>query len=835
MSSADQDSGARTAVAGRALYQGARPAGPARPGARAASSAAASAALLAQFPSRPPTADWPATGHSRAQVMSRLLSEPFLDESATAQQNRRRGLVRVLGWLEQQPGDSWQDRWLASAADARGNVAWRCLPAQWKAGIPYGAGDSESVRLNIARAMSLLVGADVLRPSLSWLLTPGTPAGLVADLTRRDPDGFARLDAVWRADGTSTHTAQLALRRIAAIMAAHGGRVSDITVGDCLDLLQTLEQHGAGTGARSPYFYQLLRAAGVFADNAPTVRGLRTQGQLSCEQLIDRYAIVCRPVRDLLVDYLRERQPGVDYASLHKLSYSLARLFWRDLEIHHPGIDSLRLPADVATGWKQRITTKITRTADGDGRISEASVPRINALDHLVTVRAFYLDITEWATEDPSRWARWVAPCPIREVEPSLQRKKRLHRKSRMDQRTRDRMPVLPALVTTLTNALTEATDRLHAAHAVAAGELFTVAGQSLRRSRTPHATVGKTWAEDPDSGKRRDLSLAEHQAFWTLAAVNVLRHTGIRIEELGELSHHSLIHYKLPATGELVPLLQIAPSKTDTERLLVISPELADVLSTIICRVRDEHGAIPLVAAYDYHERLWNPPMPLLFQRHFGGEHRPIAGPAIRELISTALTGSGITDVTGKPLRFTPHDFRRILITDAIMHGMPPHIAQLVAGHRDINVTMGYKAVYPEEVINAHRAFIARRRALRPSEEYRTPTEEEWEEFLGHFERRKVSLGTCGRSYATPCVHEHSCIRCPLLRPDPAQRGRLAELCDNLLARIAEAHREGWLGEVEGLKISLAAARGKLAQLDELSTGPRPVQLGMPTTGRPR
>jgi len=66
-------------------------------------------------------------------------------------------------------------------------------------------------------------------------------------------------------------------------------------------------------------------------------------------------------------------------------------------------------------------------------------------------------------------------------------------------------------------------------------------------------------------------------------------------------------------------------------------------------------------------------------------------------------------------------------------------------------------EAVYPEEVINGHRAFIARRRALRPSEEYRTPTEEEWEEFLGHFERRKVSLGTCGRSYATPCIHEHA------------------------------------------------------------------------------
>ena len=74
-----------------------------------------------------------------------------------------------------------------------------------------------------------------------------------------------------------------------------------------------------------------------------------------------------------------------------------------------------------------------------------------------------------------------------------------------------------------------------------------------------------------------------------------VLRATGIRIEELTELSHHSLVQYRLPASGELIPLLQIAPSKTDEERLLVISPELADVLSTIICRIRTDGGSVPL------------------------------------------------------------------------------------------------------------------------------------------------------------------------------------------------------------------------------------------------
>src|SRR6266536_3032792 len=347
--------------------------------------------------------------------------------------------------------------------------------------------------------------------------------------------------------------------------------------------------------------------------------------------------------------------------------------------------------------------------------------------------------------------------------------------------------------------------------------------------SSPPPGSSAKAWAEDPATGRRRDLTLEEHRSFWTWAAVEVLRHTGIRIEELAELSHHSFVQYRLPATSELIPLLQITPSKTDTERLLVIAPELADVLSAIICRIRRDDGAVPLVVAYDIHERVWNPPMPLLFQRQIGVERRPIPIHGIRKLLNAALAGTGLTDASGKPLNFTPHDFRRIFITDAVMNGMPPHIAQLVAGHADINVTMGYKAVYPEEVINAHRAFIARRRATRPGEEYRIPSDAEWDEFLGHFERRKVALGDCGRAYGTSCVHEHSCERCPLLRVDPAQRPRLAQICDSLIARIGEAEREGWAGEAEGLKISLDAARQKLAQMDQAARRAATVHLGMP------
>ena len=296
---------------------------------------------------------------------------------------------------------------------------------------------------------------------------------------------------------------------------------------------------------------QLLRTSGMLADGPPVARALRTQGQLSCEALIDRYRIECRPVRDLFVDYLAERRPALDYASLHKLSYTLGRLFWRDLELHHPGISSLRLPADVAAGWKQRIATKTTRAVGDDGAVTRATVSRVNALDHLTTVRAFYLDLTEWAVEDPARWGPWGHPCPVTGHEIAPRRQARAQRKSRMDQRTRERMPALPALVAHVQRAASAAAERLAAGSAADPGEVFTADSETLRRAITRHGSVGKIRAEDPATAKRRDLGLEEHRAFWAWAAVEVLRHTGVRIEELTELSHHSFVEYALPGTGE--------------------------------------------------------------------------------------------------------------------------------------------------------------------------------------------------------------------------------------------------------------------------------------------
>jgi Phage integrase family len=794
------------------------------------------AQLLAAFPPRPLAASWAATEASRFEVLARVLAPPFTLDNRASQQTRRVGVLAVLSWLQTHPGDSWQQRWRASGAQDRPD--WRDAVTLAAAGRRRASTAAGRQLAHLSPGLLVLICADVIRPSLGWLLRfAAARRGLAAEMARtRDSEAFAALAELCMQGRVGLQTGQQALTRIAAIMAAKGGRVAAVRVGDCVELLQVAADIRATCGseahAHSPLFYQLLRSRGVLSKDAPAaIEMFSGRGQPTCEQLIDRYRIACRPVRDVLVDYLRERQQSVDFSSLQRFAYLLGKLFWADLEAHHPGIDSLKLPREVTAAWKQRVMTRTRTTTSPHGEQVRLTSTRLDGRSVLSAVRAFYLDIAEWADDDPARWGPWAVRCPVSANDVS-HKKDRSQRKSRMDQRTRERLPVLPALIAWVDAERVRTAELLAATNATRPGQLFTTAaGQTLRRTVMSTQTTGRIWAEPTDGGPRRDLSFEEHRGFWTWAMVEVLRHTGVRIEELTELSHHSLVQYRLPDSGGLIPLLQIAPSKTDTERLLVISPELADVLSTIVARIRGGQPQVPLVVSYDKNERVYNPPMPLLFQWRRRLENRPVTETVLRSYLDHALTALGVKDTAGRPMRYTFHDFRRLFITDAIMHGMPPHIAQLVAGHRDINTTMGYKAVYPEEVISGHRAFIARRRALRPGEEYRTPTDEEWDQFIGHFEHRKVSIGDCGRSYDTPCIHEHSCLRCPLLRPDPAARDRLVQIRDNLTARIAEAESHRWLGEAEGLKVSLAGARAKLTQMDQITARrDQAVQLGIPT-----
>jgi hypothetical protein len=83
-----------------------------------------------RFARRAPAAGWPGTSLDREQALERLTGGPFGLDSVGGRKRRRQGVSALLDWLGALPGETWQDRWLASGADA-GGAAWRRIPAQW--------------------------------------------------------------------------------------------------------------------------------------------------------------------------------------------------------------------------------------------------------------------------------------------------------------------------------------------------------------------------------------------------------------------------------------------------------------------------------------------------------------------------------------------------------------------------------------------------------------------------------------------------------------------------------------------------------------------------------
>jgi hypothetical protein len=361
--------------------------------------------LRTRFPPRPLERWWPHTAQPLEATLQRLTAPPFVPEVKATRAGRRRGVAKLLGWLSTFPGDTWQQRWLASGAEAHPGASWVRLPLGWLRERGQAASYDPD---DLPSGLLMLVCGDVLRPGLPWMLTRSHRylAGVMAQT--RDPDGFARLRRLAEAEPASSRLdARVAATRIATLLACKGGTIGDIAVGDCVELVDAQRRVHVRGGQKKVDFYLRLRALGIFPADAPaTIRAFgQAQGQLSVEELVDRYPLRCRPVRDLLVNYLRERQASLDFASLEAISRSLAGLFWAKVEALAPGIASLRLPPPVARAWKENLQTKTRTTTNAAGKAIEISSPRRNAKDELLRVRAFYIDIAQWAVEDPARWA----------------------------------------------------------------------------------------------------------------------------------------------------------------------------------------------------------------------------------------------------------------------------------------------------------------------------------------------------------------------------------------------------------------------------------------------
>ena len=468
-------------------------------------------------------ARWPLTGrpHGKAARISTPAHPPAVRAARPLQPASTAAQARTPCWAGWKPaGPGLAARWKASGAHAAG-PAWRQIPAGW---LQDRGQLTEWRRIAVSGALIAAICADIVRPSLGWLAArPTGPGALVRNMARtRDHDGFTRLRAVCDADpqvpaAATTRT----LYRCANITAAKGGTVAGITIGDLLELLDAETQVSAKPPGGGAACYRMLRTAGIFGPSAPaTLREVRHAGQRTPGELIDSTASPAVRSATCWWNTCRSGSPRWTTAA------------WRPRHISSPAVlerPGNSPPRDRQPGPAARSRRCVEGTAallhqdrhiPGRAKLT-VQQPRLNYQECLIPVRAFYMDLAQWAVEEPARWGPWVTPCPVKGSEVT-RRKARRRLKSRIDARTRERLPVLPVLVRRVTGQR-KATEALpSAARTRQPGATFTAAGQTLTRAviKRPALTAGKVWAHDLATGTRHDLTLEEDHAFWAWATV---------------------------------------------------------------------------------------------------------------------------------------------------------------------------------------------------------------------------------------------------------------------------------------------------------------------------
>ncbi|MGE0341495.1 MAG: site-specific integrase [Porticoccaceae bacterium] len=736
---------------------------------------------------------------------------------------RRIGIRHLLARLAEYPGETWQERWLASGLDTGGSRVRELFAVATR-------------RNEATHSLMLLCCLRVIRPSLAgFRANRFVRYHQYFEPAQRDPD-LERFVELVEQTNTSPHYQRCARMDVAGALTTQGIELADLTAEGLLNhAVETRRgRYGAGYEHHIGHLaWEVLHQGGHFPPGVPaTLRGAMRAPAMTPTQLVDSYDLANRDVAEMLTRYLSRRSHDLDYSTLRGLARDLCAIFWREVETINPAQADLALSEETYQAWRAAVDVR------GDGK------PRLGAGGIVTNVRALYLDIQGWAAHEPEQWARWAAPCPISGRDGRARTQALRRAKERTDHRTRTLQPLLPVLVAAAEQRRDHLAALLAAATDAEAGQGLVVDGRRYSRifsagdaRHERYHGAANVRVHDEQSGTAINVTDADDAAFWTWACIETLRHTGVRNEEMLELSQLSIRQYVRP-NGEVIALLVIAPSKSDRERVIPMTAELFHVIATIIRRLTRDRPTISLATRYDRHEHVTSEPQPFLFQRTIGQRTEVITPSALRTMLIRLSKSLVEQHPQLAKVRFTPHDFRRLFATDLANNGLPIHIGAALLGHLDVQTFHGYVTVFQEDVIRHYQAHLANRRAARPAGDYRPVTDQEWAEFEEHFDKRKIELGQCGRPYATPCEHEHACIRCPMLRVDPKMLGRLDEIHTDLLARRAHADAQGWLGEIEGIDLTLRFLAEKRAETQRLAHVDRDQDtvtvLGMPTIGAP-
>jgi integrase len=551
------------------------------------------------------------------------------------------------------------------------------------------------------------------------------------------------------------------------------------------DLFNGKAHDGSGyMGVGADILDGALCTLGVFARTPKrnSSRRLR-QSNPSLPALVAKYELPA-PFRAITLLYLETAaiRFGWTIGHLQHVCQSLAE-FWRYIDKYHAEVKQPNqiLPRHGQAYLKHRIET--TRLARADELYE--SLP-LHLYSKLLVVRVFFSDICLWATEAESDFAVYAPRTPpISRQDLS---------RSEFDTARKQTAERLKATIFDLERELPKI-------RAYALKE-WSVAEEQLKAQP-----------------ERNEWVKAEATAFWNWALLELLVQSGLRVEEVTELTALDILKRHLP-DGRVYYMLHVKPSKFDRARLIPIGDGLGHVLAEIMRHVKRFYGTddVPFCDRWDFTSKDKSVRAPYLLQGV--GHPSVISDEVIRRRLRVLSEGAGARAADGAPLILRPHDCRRMFATEHLNNNVPVHVIQALLGHATLDTVLVYAKLYPTSLVEAHRQTVRGvYNTFHGKDSLLNPTKAEWEAFEASCGLRDMGTHLCTLPTGEHCPRGLVCLGCLHAQPKKSAVSVFRRMLASHERQLTLARDRGEpAGQIAARELEVERIRRALSRAEDLS-----------------
>lgn len=529
-----------------------------------------------------------------------------------------------------------------------------------------------------------------------------------------------------------------------------------------------------------------LCGLGVFARSPRRGITRRTaQPPRSIDQLVQ--AKVAAPFQAVTVAYLTAYTQRVssNYSTVRTKIRSLA-YFWRYVAEVHPEVTECR---DVLPHHARGFAPWAVVTARGVQRSTarKGTEDRTTTYEWLVDVRSFFTDICTWGTEPGSPLA-----------------------------------PYTPATIPLTAHDL--AASGFAAAHARTTARMTATVMDLTREIPNIRAYALQAWHEAAQGSAAapgdRVAAAYERNRFWDWALLELLLTSGLRVEEVSELTTLDVLKRQL-IDGQVYYLLHVKPSKYDRARVIPIGDGLGRVIAEITAHIKAFYGttAVPPCDRRDYVAKTPLPRAPYLLQGV--GHPSAMSIAAIRGRLQALSVAAGARHADGSPLRLGPHDCRRVFATEHLNSNTPVHVIAALLGHASLDTVMIYAKLYPDTLVEGYRAAMrGLYDTIYDSDTTTTPTLQEWTAFAASCNLRDMGTHVCALPTGEHCSRGLVCLGCHHAQPKKSAAPVFRRMITSHTRALTRAHETGEpAGQLAARQLEIDRLRSALQRAEELHT----------------